>query len=1114
MKLLRALYTLSMVLFIQGLLVAQGVTTSSMNGRITDENGEPLIGANVLAVHVPSGSTYGNATDLDGFFRLPNMRVGGPYKVTVSYTGYEEQNRNNIYLSLGQSYALSFVLAETAIELTGVEVIGSRDEIIDGNRDGQKTVVDERTINNIPTISRAIADYARFNPLASISEGSDGFSISLAGQNNRYNTIYIDGAVNNDAFGLAGPGTNGGQTGVQPISIDAIEQFTISVAPFDIRQSGFAGGAINAVTRSGTNDFEGSAYYFLRNEAFSGDTPGKDVEEREPLPDFTAETYGFRLGGPIVKDKLFFFVNGELQRDVTPQPFDFNNYRGEATLQDLNSLRNFVQENYRYDLGSFDNNEAFLDSDKILAKIDWNLNQNHKLSVRHSYVRAENLEARRSGSFGIDFINGSEFFVSTTNSSALELSSLFNNNLSNKLTIGATIVRDDRDPFGDDFPSVVLRDGQDASIVFGAERFSTANLLDQDVITINNDLTYYKGRHSALFGVNFEYFNAGNLFIRNNYGYYIYENEDDMTGLERFIGGMPATDYERSFSQVDNVAGDESEAIAAFEQMLLGVYLQDEYQVKDNLKITGGLRIDIPFWPTDQPINQQFNNETIPLIEAEGYDLQGARTGQFISPQVLFAPRLSFNWDVLNDQTTQVRGGLGIFTSRIPLVWPGGAYNNYGLNIGEVEANNVAFNPDVQSQPVAFDTLGNPINMVDLNNLTPSGQIDLFAEDFKLPQVFKANLAIDRKLPWGLIGTLEGIYTKYVNNIRYQNFQLKPSDRNLTGAGPDDRPLFSGVSAGFGDDVVDPLYTGIFLASNTDKGYAFNLAASLTKPFTNGFSGTIAYSYGDAYTVLDGTSSQNNSQWRGYYNVAGRNNLVDDPMRSDFAAGHRILGQFAYELDYPIAGEFGGKSTLSLNFNGQTGGFFSYVVGASNFRFVDDGGFNNNELMFVPESLDQIPLVDLEYNGQTFSPQQQWEILDAYISDNNDLDDRRGQYAEKNSAAMPFEFTMDLRFLQDFYVQMANGKRNTLQLSIDIFNFTNMLNPEWGIRRFTPGFNAYNLIILENNLGFPPGTTTTPEYTINTDLIDGLEPWDGNIDDSGLRSSRWQMQVGLRYIFQ
>ena len=1091
---MKKLLILLLFVILGGSMYGQGVTTSSLNGIIEDSAGESLIGANVTAVHKPSGSFYGNSTNLEGIYRIQNMRVGGPYTITASYTGYEDFVKENVYLTLGQSFNLNIVLGETGTAIETVFITASANDIFDGNRTGQETIIDEKLINDVPTISRAIGDFARLNPLANIQEDGDGFEISLAGQNNRYNSIYIDGAVSNDVFGLAGSGTNGGQTGVNPISIDAIEQFQISIAPFDVRQSGFAGGAINAVTRSGTNDFSGSAYVFHRNENLAGRTPS-DVEgfDRQRLDDFSATTYGFRLGGPIVKNKVFFFVNAELQRDETPQPFDVGTYEGNADANTINDLANFIRDTYNYDVGTFENNTSFLDSDKILAKLDFNLSNDHKLSLRHSYVQADNLEARNSNPGTINFITGSESFISTTNSTALELNSVFGNTMSNNLTISATFVRDDRDPSGAPFPTVFIEDGE-GSINLGAERFSTANLLNQDAITIKNDFSIYKGKHNFLIGANLEFFDAGNLFIRNNFGRYRWFDDGNVTGLEAFLAGAPATQYERSFSQVDNIAGDETAAIAAFKQSLFGIYFQDEIQVSNKFKLTAGIRADIPIWPTDQPINQEFNDVTIPAIESFGYDLRGARTGQFVNSALLFSPRIGFNYDINGDRQTQLRGGIGIFTSRIPLVWPGGAYNNYGFNIGEGGSNDQEFIADVQNQPIRAD----------LNNLTPSGQIDLFAEDFKLPQVLKLNIAFDKNLGNGFVGTLEGIYSKDINAVRYENVNLKPSVSNLTEAGGDDRPLFLGTQPGFGDDVIDENYTFIILGSNTSVGYSYNLAASLSKNFSKGFSGTVSYSYGDSYSLFDATSSQNNSQWRGFHNVNGRN-TEQDPQRSTFAAGHRIFGQVAYELEYANFG----KSKLSLNFNAQSGNSFSYVIGARNFAFIDDGGFDNNELVFVPATIDDVPLTTLTVGGIDYSPEEQWEILDAYIDENSGLSSFRGDYVERNSARSPFEFTVDLRFTQDLFTNIG-GKKNTLQLSVDIFNFTNMLNSSWGRRRFAGSFGNYRLLELEN---FTTGGNTTPEYTIATDLIEGEDPWTNNIIDSGFRSSRWQMQVGLRYIF-
>ena len=1091
MRFSTSVFTLLLVLLMPLGLVGQGVTTSSIFGQITDgTTDDPLIGATVQAVHTPSGTTYGNVTDADGFFRLPGLRVGGPYTITVTYVGYEPFIEEGTFLQLGQALNFSRALGESSVSLGEVTVIANRSSVFDGGRTGQETTISEEQIEALPTVNRNISDYARLNPLAKVTEG-DGFAISIAGQNNRFNSIYIDGAVNNDAFGLSGSGTNGGQTGVSPISIDAVEQFTVAVAPFDVRQSGFAGGSISAVTRSGTNDFEGSAYYFLRNENTTRKKGyvNNDRYSFNDIAPFSAKTYGARLGGPIVQDKVFFFVNAELQRDETPQPFNFSNYLGNSTASDIEGLRNFVQTTYNYDLGSFDNNTAYLNSDKILAKLDFNLSPIHKLSVRHSYVSAENLEARGSGSRSLNFINGSEFFISKTNSSAVELNSIFNNNTSNNLTIGLTIVRDDRDPFGADFPSVRINDGDNGSTIeFGAERFSTANLLDQDVLTIKNDFNIYKGRHNILLGVNLEFFKAGNLFVRENFGSYQYFGIGDTTGIQQLTLGLPASQFDRSFSQVDNVTGDNSAAIATLRQTLIGFYVQDEWQVSDLLRLTGGLRADISSYPNDVPVNEQFNNETIPLLKAAGYDLQGARTGQGIKSSILFSPRLGFNYDVLGDRTLQLRGGIGIFTSRAPLVWVGGAYNNYGFNIGGVRLQDqVVFNPDVNTQQPGEVNLANP---------APSGQIDLFAENFKLPQTTKINLAVDYKLPGDINLTLEGLYTKFNNYVRYQSLNLNPANQaRLTGS-PDDRVYYTSSRA------LDNTYTGIYLGTNTDKGYSWNFSAVLQKPFTNGFIGTLGYSYGDSYSLFDGTSSQNSSQWRGYYNPEGRNN--DGPVqRSAFAAGHRVFSSASYALETKYT-----KTTFALFMNGDQAQPYTYVVGARNRDLVNDFGFDFNEVAYIPANANEINLVE---NGDGVSPSAQYRALNEFIEGDNYLRENRGGYAERNGAWGPFKVIFDARILQDFKIEMANGKTNTLQVSLDIFNLNNLLNKNWG-KLNNLGFGSYSLVNLEGI-----DENGVPSYTVPNEILEGAAPatiFNDNLDDTGLRSSRYTMQAGIRYIFQ
>ena len=1060
----------AVVLFSANALFGQGTTTSSLNGRVTDANGESLPGATVVALHTPSGSQYGNITNADGYYRIPNMRVGGPYTVTVTFIGYREFKQENVFLTLGQGFRINAKLSETSIALEDVEIIGERSGVFDGNRTGAETVVGIEKINSTPTVARAIGDFARFTPQATLSEGNDGFSISIGGQNNRYNAIYIDGAVNNDVFGLAGSGTNGGQTGVSPISVDAIEQFQIAVAPFDVRQSGFAGGSINAVTRSGSNNVEGSVYNFWRNESFAGKTP-TDVEgaDRERLADFSARTTGFRVGGPIIKDKLFFFVNAEIQRDETPQPFDLGTYEGDASQADITSLRNYLST-FGYDPGTIDGNPVVLNSDKITAKLDYNINQNNKISARYGYVGADNIEGVRSNTRTLNFYNRSESFVAKTNSLSAEWAATFGSNISNKLTVGYVAQRDDRDPLVD-FPTVNIRDGR-GFIRLGAEEFSTANLLNSDVITINNNFEWYKGKHTYTFGINAEFYSVENLFIAQNYGRYLFASIND------FVTNQPAIDYFRLLSNRDDITGDGSIAAANFNSALFGLYFQDEFQANDNLKVTYGVRIDRPSFD-DTPTNDTFNGQPLQTLAAT-WDTDGASIGQFIPTYWAFSPRFGFNWDINGDRSLQLRGGAGIFTSRIPLVWPGGAYNNNGFNLASIDERGFdgLFVPDPFNQP---GTRSNTIQ---------SGNIDLFGSNFKIPQVAKFNIAVDKRLNNGFIWSVEGLYTKTIHAVRVQNINIPVAPEfNLTGTG-DNRGFWSRR-----DEVVQSQnYGRISLTTNTGRGYAYNLSTTLTMPMTNGIQGSISYAYGDAWSVFDGTSSQNSSQWRGLHSVNSRN--LDQPLaRSSFSQGHRIIAQASYRKEW----NENLASQIGLVYEGQQGRPFSYVYGNGDDLLGEDS--RNRTLAYVPLNAQDIVLVD---DASAGTAGEQWDALNSYIVNDPYLSTRRGQYTERNQNRAPFVGVLDLRFLQDFTIN-AGGNKHTLQFTADVMNFSNMLNSDWGRRYFVP--QSFNLVNFE---GFA-ADGTTPTFTF--DGITDNDPSANNIDDSGLISSRWQMQLGLRYIF-
>jgi outer membrane receptor protein involved in Fe transport len=1060
-------------LFAAQLIFAQGSTTASIGGKITDNNGEPLPGANITAVHQPSGSTYGATSDFDGFYRISNMRTGGPYTITITYVGFEAAVATDVFLQLGENRRISKQMQESVNQLDEIELVAERNGLFSSGRNGAETVISQRDIQNIPAASRSIADFVRLTPQASIREGVDGFSISISGQNNRYNAIYIDGAVNNDVFGLAGSGTNGGQTGVNPFSVDAIETFQVQVAPFDVKNSGFAGGSINAVTRSGTNNWEGSAYYFYRDENLAGKTPGglvNDGDSRERLSEFSAETTGFRIGGPIIKDKLFVFINYENQDDETAQPFTFSNYQGDSSLADLQGLSNFLNTQFGYDPGSFENSTATLKSDKIIAKIDWNINQDHKLSLRHSYVQAENLEARRSSNRSIQFLNGSEFFDTETNSSALELNSRFGDKFANNFVFGYTKVDDDRDPQGSPFPSVTIQDGG-GSIIFGAEPFSTANLLEQEIFTITNNFEIYSGAHAITIGGSFEYTEMKNVFFGNNFGTYTFSNLND------FLTNQPANAYQIGYSLLgQRSVGDDSTGAAEFATSQLAAYIQDDWNITDNFKLSLGLRIDVPFW-RDGIENEVFNTETVRLLTAAGKDLQGARVGKGIDTNLHIAPRVGFNWDVFGNRTTQIRGGFGVFTSRLPLVWPGGTYNNNGVTAGfSTErdfADPIFFNPDVNTQQVS----------VEPGSGGTGGNIDLFAPDFQLPQVFKTNIAVDQKLPiWDLVLSTDFVYNENLQAVFYENLNIG-GPVGFTN-GPGRRQIFS-------RNAIDRRFGGIYLASNTDEGYSYNVAVTLSKPFYRGFQGSVSWTFGRAEAIFDGTSSQNSSQWRNQQTVNGKNSNLPTTI-SDFSPGHRVIANVSYEHQWTK----NLKTTIGLFYEGSEGTPFSYIYQEGRDLLNDDS--RDNALIYVPRNASEITLLE-GANGLTAA--EQWAALDAFIRGDSYLNSRRGKFAERNGTQGPWSDIVDLKFMQDFSIN-AFGKNHTLQFSADIFNFTNMLNEDWGRKKFVPG-----------NIGLIRTETAgeNPVFSFNPNsFAEGVE----QLDDSGIQSSRWQMQLGIRYIFK
>ncbi|MBT28130.1 MAG: hypothetical protein CMO01_00610 [Thalassobius sp.] len=1068
--------------FFQMEAFSQGTTSSRMTGTVVAEEG-PLPGATVLATHTPTGSRFGTVTNSEGIFTINNMSVGGPYTVQINFVGYQEIKKEGIYLTLGQTYQLSVELSESAQQLDEIEVLAAPGDVFDGNKTGAETFVSKKTISEIPTVERGLNDYTRLTPQANVSSSAatNEGAISFAGVNNRFNAIFIDGAVNNDVFGLANSGTNGGQAGISPISPDAIEQIQVVLAPYDVTLGGFAGGGINAVTRSGTNEFEGSVYYYFRNQNLSGKTPTDDPDAtREKLADFNVKTYGARLGGPIIKNKLFFFTNVEFQRNEEPKPFISSNYVGNSSVEEIEALADYVRSTYNYEPGGFLNNAETTDGTKILAKLDWNINDSHKLSVRHSYVKGDTKIFPRPNNTSVIFENVGYIFPSTTNSFAAELKSSFGSNASNSLIFGVTTVRDDRDVLGDPFPQIILDDGNGASITIGTDNFSYSNIVNQDVFTLTNNFNLYKGKHTFTFGTHNEFFKIQNLFTIFSTPRYQYF----YSGRERFMNGDDADlvlfGHEQLAEGQDEIRlGDAATNLGpTFKALQMAFYAQDEIQFTEHFKLTAGVRVDVPIFLEDPPLNNtDFNENTVPLIE-EYYDLKGARASNTPNTQLLWSPRVGFNWDVSHDKSTQLRGGIGIFSSRVPWVWPGGMYIRNGLNSNFVVGGGV---------PV----LGTPeewkANLYD--GTSPAGDVDLFIEDFKYPQVFRSSIAVDQKLPAGLVGSVEFLYTKTMNNIDVKSVNVKPAVGTLEGA--DNRPVFD-----YGD-AVDDTYSNITLVDNTNRGYTWNFTASIMKPFENGLTASLAYSYTRAESLFDGTGFINDENWESIQSVNGKNN--PSLSRSFFDVGSRVIGFVSYKKEY--LSNF--ATTISLFYNGQSGQPYSYVYNDEGTLTNESNGGSATNLIYVPENQGEILLVDQVVDGNVVkTAAQQWAELDAFIANDEYLSSRRGDYAERNMSRTPFENIIDLKILQDFYITGGNGMKHTLQVSFDIFNFTNLINKDWG-RRYFVSDNQYQLINFE---GFV-GDTEQPSFTFN----DPGKPYD--IIQSGIYSARWSAQLGLRYSF-
>lgn len=1066
---------LFVTLVIQDQLFAQGVTTASMNGIVKDADGNNLPGANVIAVHEPSGSQYGASTTGEGVFYLPNLRVGGPYTVNVSYIGFDPQRQENIFLILGQNFRLEFTLESEAVELGEVIVSGEQDRVLNSGRTGAETFISEDDINNLPSVKRSTRDLIRLDPR------NDG-NYSFGGKNWLYNNISLDGSYFNNAFGLDDPAV-GGQTSAEPVPFDAVEQIQISIAPFDVREGGFTGANVNIVTKSGTNQFKASAYSFIRNENLIGNQiRGTDVFAN---PDLSFNQSGFTLSGPIIPDKLFFFLNGEIERRDDPgtnfvADRDGNVTVGESRVdfETMEMISQRMNDVYGYNTGPFEGFVNETNNDKLLAKLDWNVNENNNVTFRYNFLDAERQlpphpfvftvagAGRGPNESSLPFQNTGYAINNNLHSFALEVNSR-SKTFANRFFASYNRFRDNRDPFSEDFPTIEIgQDGRTYTTI-GHEPFSIHNILDQDVWQFTNNFSYFAGNHVITLGANFEFYSFFNSFNIFRHGFPI-----EFASVDEFF----AETHPDSAMDFRAMVGTGPFKGEAFDIGQLSIYAQDEILISQNLSLTGGLRVDFPMYFTD-PVDNPFVRE-LTLVDENG---NPERVDQSSLPgaKPLFSPRFGFNWDVRGDRSTQIRGGTGVFTGRVPLVWIGNNISNPGPNP------NLFPGIPLDQVPEEHKTSDDAI-------LQQSFFVNAMDPDFKWPQVWTTNVAIDQRLPGGLLGTLELLYSKDINAVFLRNADLPPTDEFLPS--PDGRPFYGN------NNTLNPQLfgAGVIVIDNTNDGYNFNATAQLRKRFDFGLNTVVSYTFLLAKSQLKSTEIAR-SLWE-------ENPVQGDPNNpnvsySEFGNRHRIVGGATYRHEWSsnFATSFGlfFEVAEGNRFAGAGGNRYSFTYSGD----VNGDGATGNDLIYIPRNQSEIifdPILDPVTAEVISTPEEQWTAFNAFIEQDEYLSSHRGEIAERFGAINPWFSNIDLRILQDLSFNIAQT-RHTFQISFDILNVANFINSDWGIRKVASGAATIPLTLTRFN------SDGVPVFNYNG----ATETF---IDDPSL-FSRWRMQLGIKYFF-
>jgi hypothetical protein len=1066
-------------------------TTGGIIGTVKAAFGEPLAGALVKIIHEPTGTQYLTQTQRNGIFEINNMNPGGPYTIEVSSINYLKEKKSNIYLRLGEPLSIDFRLAIQPVYLGNVTVTASAKASERFMQNGIGTIITEDKIAALPSVGRNMHDYLRSVPQAKLISGNEG-AVSMAGQNNRFNAFYIDGAVSNDVFGLAASGTNGGRAGISPIPMEAVNQFQVSISPFDASLGNFTGAGINAVTRSGTNKTEGSVYYSFSNHFLTGKTPTGPKEEAVKPDGFSMQNFGARLQGAITKNKLFYFINIDFQKDNRPQPFAFSGYNGNTkSIQTISILSNSLKTNYRYDPGTFLDNPEMLHANRMVMRFDWNHNNKQKFSFSYRYTNGERINTNSSNSNLIHFSNDGYLLATNTHSFSFEMKTITGKNSGNKLLAAYTSVNDNRDPLGKPFPRVRINDGEGA-FVFGTDNSSTINLLTQSNWTIFDKYHFIAGKHVMSMGIDIEYSKICNAFIQNSFGNYTYASLGDF-----LTNGKPSV-YQTGYSLIDKRNDDRTSAAADFSAARGSIFFNDKIQSFRNFTVNYGLRIDQYLFLTNLATDDYTNQVAIPQFQ-KYWNMHGAQSGLRTSIPVSISPRFGFSF-MPGKNRISIKGGLGVFAGRIPLAWPGGAYQNNGLYIGgymaaNTELNKIRFraNPYQQWKPEEFGVTGN------------KAPLNLTAAKLSMPKTARAWLAVEIPIGNQWSFTTETMFSRNLNEIDYTNINLLPPIGNAIG--PDNRYVYSIANNGripLNPNGTNPFDYAILISNHKNKtGYTYNHTATLAKRTSAGFNIECHYNLCKSVILNDGTSSVNLSQWRFMETVNGRN--FGQLSQSDFSAGHRIFVLLS-KLFQPMGKNF--STTVSLAYTGESGSPFSYVYGNGSMT-RDDGIYGGNDLVYIPTANELSGMVFLPYtNSNTlFTAQQQKDALEKYIEGDAYLKNSRGKYAERNGSRTPFTHIVDLKLKAAFWVKLS-GRKYRFQISYDVYNLGNLINRGWGRRYYQQNDN----FALVKFAGYTSETNLSPRYQFDPTLL-RTTPWNVSNSLSPAYTARWISQLGVQIIF-